>query len=233
MASVRHTSHETEETTRKGRRLRVLIADGETLFREALRFLLEQQPNLEVVGEAGRAAEIVAEVAKACPEVVVSSISLPDAPEPTFLPDLLQACPKVRVVMLAGAGDTQVIPRVLAAGAHGLVLRDAPSELVVHAIRAVAAGETWVQREVIHYLSRELQLLSNVAPAGATGRLTPREQEILELLAAGHSTQEIARRLYIASSTVRVHLGRILGKLGLRNRIEAVRYAIREHLVWL
>ena len=233
MASTKLDSRAPGPASQTGRRVRVFIVDGEALFREALRLLLEQQPDLKVVGEAARAAEVVEAVAKACPEVVVTAISLPDAPQPTFVGDLLQRCPRTRVVVLAGDHATYEIPSVLAAGAHGLVLRDAPSDLVLRAIRAVAAGESWVQREVIHYLSRELHLLGSAAPANGKDRLTQRELEILKLLAVGLGTEAIGKRLYIAPSTVRVHVGRILEKLGLRNRIEAVRYAIREQLVQL
>ena len=233
MASVKLDSRESEAAAQMGRRIRVLIADGEALFREALHLLLEQQPDLKVVGEAARAAEIVDAVAKACPEVIVTAISLPDAAQPTFLSDLLQTCPRTRVVVLAGDRAAHAIPSALAAGVHGLVLRDAPSDLVVRAIRAVAAGEIWVQREVIHYLSQELHLLGSAPPTNGKDRLTQRELEVLKLLAAGLSTEAIGKRLYIAASTVRVHMGRVLEKLGLRNRIEAVRYAIREHLVQL
>jgi DNA-binding NarL/FixJ family response regulator len=124
--------------------------------------------------------------------------------------------------------------KALASGAHGFVLKDASCALVIKAVRATHAGETWVQRELIGQLTGQLRRTGTLAPQRDTAAsLTQRQQDVLSLLAVGNSTAEIAKALFVSQSTVRVHLTRILGKLGLKNRIEAVRYAIKEGLVSL
>ena len=133
--------------------------------------------------------------------------------------------------MLAARSDATAVTKALSNGAQGYVLKDAPFALVLKAVRPVHAGETWVQREVVGQLTQELQRSPDEAAiSDGQVRLTEREQEVLKLLAAGRSTAEMADDLVISESTVRVHVARILGKLGVDNRILAVRYAIREGL---
>ena len=214
--------------------IRILLADGQALFREAMRTCLNRASDLRVVGEVARASEIAQAVSQTQPDVVLTDFVLPDAADGRVLLELKTKCPDVRVVVLTSVQEEQCITRALADGAYGFVMKEAQCALVVKAIRAAHAGQTWVQREIIGQLIAQLYRSGAQAPAMAkAASLTQREHDVLRLLAMGKTTAEIAQELYLSQSTVRVHLGRILDKLELKNRIEAVRYAIKHGLVEL
>jgi len=214
--------------------IRVLLVDGQALFREAMRVCLNRSRGLNVVGEVGKLSDLSETVARTQPDVVLTDLSLPDAPDGEVVAELKAKFPDVRAVVLTALPAEECLVKALAGGADGFVLKDASCALVIKALRAVYAGETWVQRELIAELTTQLRRDSALGPRkGTTGPLTQRERSVLSLLGAGKSTADIAGALFVSQSTVRVHLNRILEKLGLKNRIEAVRYAIKEGLVGL
>jgi DNA-binding NarL/FixJ family response regulator len=215
------------------RSISVMLVEGQTLFRKGIRAVLSKSRDIRVVGEAGTAAEAEAIAEQTRPDIVLTALSLPDDHQGGVVERLSAKFPDVRVLVLTALKDQPMLTKSFAQGACGYVMKEAQPDLVIKAIRAVHAGETWLPRELLGQLTEELRRMSSHAPGTRPGRLSKRELEVLRLLATGVTTAEIAAQLFISQSTVRVHLTRILEKLKLKNRIEAVRYAIKEGLVQL
>ena len=213
---------------------RVLVADDQALVRVGLRKILEAEPDLEVVGEAADGRDAAFETKRLRPEVVLMDIRMPvlDGIEATRR--IAAASPATRVVILTTFGLDTYVFEALQAGASGFMLKDAPPEEIVAAVRIVASGEALlapaITRSVIEEFVRREQPPAPSAPA-AVQELTPREREVLDLLAAGLSNPEICGRLVISEATTKTHVARILQKLGLRDRVQAVIYAYESGLV--
>ncbi len=212
--------------------IRVLVADDHTIVRQGLRALLEVNPDIAVVGEAGDGAEAARLSAELHPDVVVMDISMPVQDGLAATRTIKREAPGAQVLILTMHESDEYFFRVLQAGASGYVLkRAAPSDLIA-AIRAVARGEVFLhpavaRRLVSDYLSR--------AEAGERQpgyqQLTPREREVLALVAEGLGNREIAERLVLSLSTVQTHYSHLLEKLGLQNRAGLIKYAIRHGLI--
>ena len=207
--------------------IRVMLVDDHTLFREGLRLLLETHGGFEVVGEAASAAEAVA-VARQCrPQVIVMDIAM-EGNGLVATRQLHSEMPQARVLVLTMHGGDEYFFRALEAGAMGYVLKEAAATDLVAAIQAVASGGIFLypsvaKRLVEDYMSR----VSGGEERASYERLTPREREILALVAQGHTNQEIAQRLSVSVSTVQTHRTHIMEKLNLNRRSELIRYAIR------
>ena len=212
----------------------VLIADDQALVRVGLRKILESEPDMNVVGEVEDGDDAVAEAQRVRPDVVLMDIRMPvlDGIEATRR--IVAARPTTRVLMLTTFGLDGYVYDALRAGASGFMLKDAPPEEIVAAIRIVASGEALlapaVTRSVIEEFARQ-QPSAALAPPRAVDDLTPREKEVLDLLVRGLSNPEICRQLVITDATAKTHVARILQKLGLRDRIQAVIYAYEHGLV--
>jgi DNA-binding NarL/FixJ family response regulator len=204
--------------------------DAQDLFREALRAVLEHSWGLEVVAEATTAAEALAAVRRTAPDVVLTSYRLPGEADGAVVAELAQHHPDLPAVVITAVPPEECLYVALQTGAQGFLMKETDAELVVKAISAVRAGEIWVQREALARSVTHMRAHA-VDASGAPIPLTPRETEVLNLLAVGASTAEIAEALFITSSTVRVHVLRILEKFGVSTRIAAVRSAIRAGLV--
>jgi len=213
---------------------RVLIADDQELVRVGLRKILETEPDTEVVGEAADGEEAVAAAARVRPDVVLMDIRMPvlDGIEATRRIVRLQ--PAVHVLMLTTFGLDNYVFDALRAGASGFMLKDARPEEIAAAVRIVASGEALIAPAVTRAVIEEFAKL----PAGgrperpaALAELTPREQEVLDLLARGLSNPEICAQLVISEATAKTHVARILQKLGVRDRVQAVIYAYESGLV--
>jgi DNA-binding NarL/FixJ family response regulator len=220
--------------------IRVLIADDQAMVREGFGALLAAQPDMSVVGDAGNGAEAVEAARRLAPDVVLMDIRMPvlDGLEATRRllggrPDgtARAAAPKVLVLTTFDLDD--YVYEALRAGASGFLLKDAPAAELVHAVRVVAAGEALLAPSVTRRLIAEFA----ARPAPDRPRptslavLTPRETEVLRLIARGRSNAEIAAELVVAEQTVKTHVGRILAKLGLRDRAQAVVLAYETGLV--
>ncbi len=212
--------------------IRVLVADDHTIVRQGLRALLEVNPDIAVVGEAEDGAGAVRLSVEMHPDVVVMDISMPVQDGLAATRAIKREAPGTQVLILTMHESDEYFFRVLQAGASGYVLkRAAPSDLTA-AIRAVARGEVFLhpavaKRLVSDYLSR--------AEAGERQpgyqQLTPREREVLALVAEGLGNREIAERLVLSLSTVQTHYSHLLEKLGLQNRAGLIKYAIRHGLI--
>jgi DNA-binding NarL/FixJ family response regulator len=212
----------------------VLIADDQALVRVGLRKILESDPQLTVVGEAGDGEDAVAEARRSLPDVVLMDIRMPvlDGIEATRR--IVRAQPGTRVLILTTFGLDGYVYDALHAGASGFMLKDAPPEELVAAVRIVASGDALlapaVTRAVIDEFARRQPVAEPRVPA-AVGELTPREREVLDLLAGGLSNPEICAQLVISEATAKTHVAHILQKLGLRDRVQAVIYAYESGLL--
>ena len=201
--------------------IRVLLVDDQALFRSGLRLLIDSQPDLEVVGEAGDGAAALVAVAEHDPDVVLMDIRMPGMDGVTATERLAAAGPRPRVLVLTTFDLDEAAARALRAGASGFVLKDARPEFLLAAVRTVHAGAAVIAPAAIGHLldtfaagrGRNEQRLST---------LSPREREIYDLAGRGMSNGEIAAHEYVSEATVKTHVSRILGKLGLRDRVQLV-----------
>jgi len=211
-------------------RLRVVIADDQPMMRAGFKAVLEATGSIEVVAEAATGEEAVAAAEAHHPDVVLMDIRMPgmDGIEAT------RRLPRQRVLILTTFGLDEYIIEALRAGASGFLLKDAPTREVVEAVRAVAAGDAVlapaVTRQLLDQVGRRLPAAVSRTPDGL-GELTDREQEVLRMLAVGMSNAEIATALVVSEPTVKTHVSNLLGKLGLRDRVQAVIYAYESGLI--
>jgi DNA-binding NarL/FixJ family response regulator len=217
--------------------IRVLVVDDEELVRTGLRLILDAEPDLSVVGTASDGHQAVAAVGRLCPDVVLMDIRMPGldglAATRRILAD--PGLPPCRVVILTTFDVDEHVYEALRAGASGFLLKDVPAEQLAHAIRVVAGGEALLapsvtRRLIASFAGQDPHRPAPAQPAGLAD-LTERETEVLVLLAEGLSNAEIARRLFVGEATVKTHVARILTKLGVRDRVQAVIAAFRAGLV--
>jgi len=212
----------------------LLIADDQALVRVGLRKILETEPGLDVAGEAADGEDAIAQARRLQPDLVLMDIRMPvlDGIEATRR--IVRARPSTRVLILTTFGLDQYVYDALRAGASGFMLKDAPPEEIAAAVRIVAAGEALlapaVTRTVIEEFARR-EPPPTRQPPPALDQLTPREREVLELLAGGRSNAEICDRLVVSEATAKTHVARVLQKLDLRDRVQAVVYAYETGLV--
>lgn len=209
-------------------RIRLLVVDDHTLFRRGLVALLAGDPTLEVVGEAADAAEAVRRAQALQPDVVLLDNHLPGATGIQTLPELKEAAPAARIVLLTVSEDEQDLRSALRGGAQGYLLKTMEGEALAAALHRVMRGEPVVSQELMGKLVAALQApLSQPAAAPAQSaatagpQLSAREHEVLQLIARGASNKEIARALDIAETTVKIHVQHILRKLGVSSRVQA------------
>lgn len=213
-------------------RIRVVIADDHTLVREGLRALLEAQGDCEVIAEAANGREAVDRALQMRPDVVLMDIGMPELDGLAATRRIVRANPAVRILVLTVHDTEDYFFRVLEAGAHGFLAKDAASTELVAAVRAVHRGGVWLypplaKRLVEEYLSR----VSAGEERLSYQKLTAREREILALIGAGHTNQEIAVQLSLSVNTVQTHRGHIIDKLDLHSRAQLMRYAVRMGLL--
>jgi DNA-binding NarL/FixJ family response regulator len=211
-------------------KLRVVIADDQPMMRAGFKTVLEATGDIDVVGEAGNGEEAVHAATALAPDVVLMDIRMPemDGIEAT------RRLPRQRVLILTTFGLDQYIIEALRAGASGFLLKDAPTREVVDAVRAVAAGDAVlspaITRQLLDQVGRRLPAAVSQTPE-ALAQLTDREREVLRMLAAGLTNAEIAAVLVVSEATVKSHVSNLLGKLGLRDRVQAVIYAYETRLI--
>ncbi len=205
--------------------IRILLADDHPVVRDGLAAMLSTQPDFEVVGEAGTGTEAVAEAARLRPDVVLMDLEMPALDGIEAIRRLRAADPTVQVVVLTAFDTDERIVGALQAGAQGYLLKGAPRAEIFTAIRTVSAGGALIQPVVAS------KLLRQVREAEHPDALTPREKEVLGLVAAGLANGEIAERLSISERTVKFHVSSLLSKLGAKNRTQAVRVGRERGLV--
>ena len=221
-------------TSSNGRVIRVLIADDQQMVRQGFTVLLNTQPDIEVIGQAVDGLDAVAKVAELAPDVVLMDIRMPELDGIEATRRITGATASIRVLVLTTFDLDEYVYEALRAGASGFLLKDASADQLAEAVRVVADGDALLAPGITRRLIAEFARLDD-RPRGPlkarVGELTERETEVLALIAQGLSNAEIAQRLVVAEQTVKTHVGRILVKLGLRDRTQAAVFAYESGLV--
>ena len=206
----------------------LLIADDHGIVRGGLRALLDRQPDLEVVAEAADGAEALEQALALRPDLCILDVAMPKLTGLQVARELKSQAPGMQVLMLSMHDDERYLFEALRAGASGYVLKREADHDLLDAIRAVMRGEPFLTNSAQRSLVREWMADSSSGPSEP---LTPREQEVLKLIAEAHTNREIGEILHLSEKTVESHRGNLLRKLGMRDRVELVRYAIRRGLI--
>lgn len=216
-------------------RLRVLICDDHQLFRRGLRMVLDDEPDIEVVAEAGDGDEAVILAKKHAPDVVVLDIRMPTRSGIEAARDIRAEQPGCRILVLTISDDEDDLYEAIRAGANGYLLKEISIDEIGDAVRAIHAGQSLISPAMATKLLEEFAALvrkeEQPKQQVPTPRLTPREMEVLQHIAKGMNNRTIAEALFISENTVKNHVRNILEKLHLRSRMEAVIYAVRENLL--
>lgn len=204
--------------------LNVLIADDHATVREGLRLILETQPDIHVVGVASDGEDAVAQAQQVTPDVVVMDISMPGLNGHSATMRLTERCPKVKVVTLTRHADAAYVRQMLDGGASGYVLKQSPPSELLRAIRTVGEGARYVDPAIVRLTGEAPPVVPPTR--GTKVALSPREVEVLRLISWGYTNKEIASKLNLSVKTVEAHKANGMRKLGMRGRIDVVRYAL-------
>ena len=213
-------------------KIRVLLCDDHTLFREGIKAILKDEPSIEIVGEAEDGRQAVAKALELHPDVVLMDIAMPDLSGFDATRRILQANPKAKVIVLTMYEEEEVINRCLAAGAAGYVLKDAPRAHLIHAIDVVNKGGQYMSSRALKKVVKQY-VKGDRNQAMGYERLSDREREVLKLLADGLALKEIAIRLVLSVKTVDAHKTNLMRKLDLHDRSQLIKYAIQRKLIRL
>ena len=216
--------------------IRVLIADDHALFRRGLEMVLDEEPDIELVGQASDGAEAVARAGEALPDVVLMDIRMPKTSGIEAARAMKEAAPSAKIVMLTISDEEEDLFEAIRSGASGYLLKDIPLDEVAGAVRAVYGGQSLINPSMAGKLLTEFAALARrdeeerpqQVPAP---KLTDREMEVLKLVARGMNNRDIAKELFISENTVKNHVRNILEKLQIHSRMEAVMIAVREKLI--
>jgi two-component system response regulator NreC len=206
-------------------KLRILLADNHKIMRKGLRLLINEQADMEVIGEADNGREAVALAQQLQPDVVIMDISMPELNGLKATEKLKGLRPDIKILTLTRHTDDGYLQQLLQAGVNGYVLKQSAADELVRAIRAVADGQTYLDPAITE------QLVGGVGKRAVRGspnkkELSPREVEVLRLIAWGYLNKEIAARLKISTKTVETHKANAMQKMGMKSRIDIVRYAL-------
>jgi two-component system NarL family response regulator len=226
---------ETPRASRGNDPIRVLVVDDHALFRRGLEMVLAQEPDIEVVGEAGDAVAAVERAAELLPDVVLLDVRMPKGSGIEACGQIKDVAPSARIIMLTISDEEADLYEAIKAGATGYLLKEISIDEVASAVRAVHDGQSLISPAMASKLLTEFALMAKRSNERSqqvpTPKLTDRELEVLKLVARGLNNRDIARELFISENTVKNHIRNILEKLQLHSRMEAVVYAVREKLL--
>lgn len=208
--------------------IRILIIDDHPIVRTGIKSLLAQAPDIDVVGEAADGDEAVSRVAELAPDVVTLDVSLPGKSGLEVLRELRSRSPKTAVLVLSMHSEDRYAVRLLRGGASGYLSKESPAETLIRAVRKVASGGKYVSEEVAERLAFRLDPAYEGAPHE---KLSPRELDVMRLLASGRTVSEIGHELAISVKTVSTYRRRILDKMDMGSSAEIIRYALENRLV--
>ena len=210
---------------------RILLADDHTVVRRGLRLVLEAEPDLEVVAEAADGAEAVQRVASGDVDLAVLDVAMPRMTGLQATREIRRRSPDVRILILSMHDNEQYLYEALRAGASGYVLKTVADRDLVEACRATVRGDPFLYPGAVNTLIRDFLDRTHAGEEGREDPLTLREQEVVKLIAESYSSKDIARELVISEKTVERHRANILEKLGMNDRVQLTRYAIRRGLI--
>ena len=214
------------------RKRRIVIVDDHTLFRDGLRTILETEEDFEVVADAESAEDIVELVWQTRPDVLLLDIRMPQGSGLDAVPAVLKISPNTQVLVLTASDDKEDHVRAFRLGAKGVILKDSARQTLMQAIRTVCRGDVWMDPRMSGVLAEELSHMGDGEPISTRQEngLTERELEIVRLVASGYKNKEVGATLAISERTVKTHLTNIFQKLGVRDRVGLVMYALRHNL---
>jgi len=213
--------------------IKILLADDHQIVREGLNAILAKHPDLKVVGEAADGRTAVRLARDLAPDVVIIDIGMPDLNGIEATRQIVAEVPGVKVIALSMHADKQFVSGMLKAGAAGYLLKYCASEELLQAIQTVRANRVYLSPDLVGLVVEDYVQQLEGRDASAFKVLTPREREVLQLLAEGRTTREIAARLHVSVKTIEVHRKQMMDKLGLQSLAELIKYAIREGLTSL
>jgi DNA-binding NarL/FixJ family response regulator len=225
------------EASRRPDPIRTMIVDDHALFRRGLEMVLEEEPDIELVGQAGDGAEAVKIAAEALPDIVLMDIRMPRSSGIEACRAMKEAAPSTKIVILTISDEQEDLFEAIRAGASGYLLKDIPLDEVADTVRAVHGGQSLINPSMAAKLLTEFAALARRddeerAPQELPApRLTDREMQVLKLVARGMNNRDIAKELFISENTVKNHVRNILEKLQIHSRMEAVMVAVREKLI--
>ncbi len=214
--------------------IRVLVADDHVLFRRGLEMVLQQEGDIEVVGEASDGAEAVARAEELLPDVILMDVRMPKITGIEACLSIKELVPSSKILMLTISDEETDLFEAVRAGANGYLLKDVPGEEIAAGIRAVQSGQSLISPSMASKLLAEFAQISRKdaeAPNPHAPKLTVREVEVLRLVARGMANREIGTALFISENTVKNHVRNILEKLQLHTRMEAAMYAVRQNII--
>jgi RNA polymerase sigma factor (sigma-70 family) len=213
--------------------VKILLADDHKIVRDGLRDLLSQQTNIQVVGEADNGRITVQTARELSPDLVIMDITMPELNGIEATRQIKTMNPDTKIIALSMHSDKRFISEIFKAGASGYLLKESAFEELIKAIRAVMRNQTYIRPQIASQMLKEYLNLTNMDNTSVFSILSPREREVLQLLAEGKSTKEIADNLNVSVKTIETHRQQIMEKLNIHNIAELTKYAIREGLTSL
>ena len=224
------------DATQRPEPIRTIIVDDHALFRRGLEMVLEEEPDIELVGQASDGAEAVEKAAESLPDVVLMDIRMPRSSGIEACRAVKEAAPSAKIIILTISDEEEDLFEAIRAGASGYLLKDIPLDEVAEAVRSVHGGQSLINPSMAGKLLTEFATLARRdgearAQEVPAPKLTEREMEVLKLVARGMNNRDIAKELFISENTVKNHVRNILEKLQIHSRMEAVMVAVREKLI--
>jgi DNA-binding NarL/FixJ family response regulator len=213
------------------RKIRILLADDHTILRDGIRSLLEDEPDMVVIGEAENGHQVVRMACQLKPNVVLMDIAMPLLNGLEATRQITRSCPDAKVLILSMHENEEYIRQVLTIGAMGYILKDAAARDLINAIRAVNRGEAVLSPAITRLVIEDYLRWGDIQPQDHTDGLSPREREVLQLIAEGYTNKQIAEILSISIKTVQTHRANLMGKLDLHNRGDLIKYAIQKKII--
>jgi DNA-binding NarL/FixJ family response regulator len=213
--------------------IRILIADDHQIVRQGLRNLLEKEPDMRVVAEADDGRATVRMVREISPDVVIMDVAMPDLNGIEATRQIVAEFPKIKVIALSMYADQRFVLNMLKAGASGYLLKDCAFEELTRAIRLVMSHKTYLSSGVTDIVVKDYTSGNNSGQPSVFSTLSPREREVLQLMAEGKSTSQIADLLHVSVKTIETHRQQVMHKLNIHSVAELTKYALREGLTFL
>ena len=209
---------------------KILLVDDHKILRDGICSIVKGYPDMEVIGEAADGKKALQLVEELSPDVVIMDISMPDLNGIDATRRIISDHPKIKVIALSMHHDKQFVSEIFKAGASGYLLKDCAFDELEHAVRIVMDGKTYINPQIASLVIESLVNQPQTSSPKSFSLLTDREREVLQLIAEGQSTKEIAGKLSVSAKTIESHRRQVMGKLNIRNVAELTKYAIREGL---